>query len=237
MSQDAALRARWQAVQERMARAAQCAGRDPSQITLLAVSKLHPLHTIAVLAACGQRDFGENYIQEALKKQDALQGVLQNAASVRWHCVGHVQSRKVKDIVGRFACVHTVDSLKLAQEFERRCAAAGVCQTVLIQVNVGAEAQKAGIAVADLPALADAVALCPHLHLEGLMCLPPVFDAGDAARPYFALLRELRDALRPRLALPLPHLSMGMSGDTEAAIMEGATIVRIGTDIFGIRRS
>lgn len=229
-----ALRERWQAVLQRLADAARLAGRDPADVALLAVSKLHPAQDIAVLAACGQRDFGENYVQEALGKQATLADD-PSCAHIRWHCVGHVQSRKVKEIVGRFACVHTVDSAKLAHEFDKRCAVAGVRQSVLIQVNVGAEAQKSGVAVDDLPALAETVAACPHLTLDGLMCLPPVFDAGEAARPYFALLRELREALRTRLGLALPQLSMGMSGDAEAAVKEGATIVRVGTDIFGAR--
>lgn len=232
-----ALREHWQAVRERLAQAARIAGRDAGDITLLAVSKLHPAHSIATLAGYGQCDFGESYIQEALAKQTAL-AEMPDCTHIRWHCIGHVQSRKVKDMVGRFVCVHTVDSLKLAQELDRRCATAGVRQRVLIQVNVGAEPQKYGVSVQDAPALAEAVVRCPHLIVEGLMCLPPVLktgDAGDAARPYFAVLRELRDALCARLGMALPHLSMGMSGDAEAAICEGATIVRIGTDIFGVR--
>lgn len=229
-----ALRRRWEAVRERLNAAVRAAGRDPAEVTLVAVSKLHPAEAIAVLAAAGQKDFGENYVQEALAKQETL-AADPACADICWHCIGHVQSRKAKDVAGRFALVHTVDSLKLARELEKRQAPAGTRQAVCIQVNVGEETQKSGVSIKDLPALAEEVMGCPHLELQGLMCLPPVFDAGMAARPHFALLRELRDELRVRLGLPLPHLSMGMSGDYEAAVLEGATLVRIGTDIFGVR--
>lgn len=231
-----ALVARWEAVRERLHEAARRAGRAPEEVILVAASKRHPVEAMATLATKGQVDFGENYVQEALSKQATL--VQQpSCAGIRWHCIGHVQSRKAKDVAGRFECIHTVDSLKLAQGLEKYMAMlpGGARQAVLIQVNVGQEAQKSGVSVAALPALAEGLMACPHLELRGLMCLPPVFDAGLAARPYFALLWRLREALRVRLGLPLPHLSMGMSGDIEAAVLEGATQVRIGTDIFGHR--
>lgn len=225
-----ALRERWLDVRRRLAGATRAAGRSPQNVTLVAVSKLHPAEDVAVLAEAGQEDFGESYVQEALAKQTALAG-----CCVRWHCVGHVQSRKAKDVAGRFALIHTVDSLSLAQALEKRLAGTDMRQAVLIQVNVGAEPQKSGVAVKDLSALAEALMALPRLELQGLMCLPPVFDAGHAARPHFSLLRELNEGLRIRLGLPLPHLSMGMSGDFEAAVLEGSTLVRIGTDIFGAR--
>lgn len=236
MTVDAAevLRERWESVCVRLRDAVRVAGREPDDVTLVAVSKLHPASDIVAVAAAGQVDFGENYVQEALGKQQEL-AANPACAAIRWHCIGHVQSRKAKDVAGRFALIHTVDSLKLAQGLERHMADMGADQPVLIQVNVGEEAQKSGVAVADLPALAEGVAACPHLKLRGLMCLPPVFDAGMAARPHFALLRTLRDGLQQRLGLALPELSMGMSGDFEAAVLEGATLVRIGTDIFGSR--
>lgn len=228
-----ALRRRWEDVRARLAAAVRAAGRSPDEVTLVAVSKLHPAEAIAALAAAGQRDFGENYVQEAMEKQAAL-AADPACADIRWHCIGHVQSRKARDVAGRFAIVHTVDSLKLARELEKRLSP-DARQPICIQVNVSEEPQKSGVAVKDLPALAEGIMDYPRLELVGLMCMPPVFDAGMAARPHFALLRELREDMRVRLGLPLPHLSMGMSGDYEAAVLEGATLVRIGTDIFGAR--
>ena len=180
-------------------------------------------------------DFGENYVQEALQKREELAGE-PACRNVRWHMIGHVQSRKAAQVAGAFALIHTLDSRKLADGLERRLAVLEARQPVLMEVNVAAEPQKSGIMAEDLPVLADyIVENCPHLELRGLMCLPPVFDAGEAARPHFARLRVLCEELRARLGLPLPELSMGMSGDFEAAVAEGATLVRIGTDIFGPR--
>ena len=230
-----ALCARYEAVLERLDKAIAAAGRQRNEVTLVAVSKLHPAEAVAAVAAAGQVDFGENYVQEALQKRQDLAGDV-GCASIRWHMIGHVQSRKAAQVAGAFALVHTLDSRKLADGMERRLVALEARQPVLFEINVGDEPQKSGIAAADLPALADYVLEhCPHLDVQGLMCLPPVFDAGDAARPYFARLRALREELRQRTGLALPHLSMGMSGDFPAAVLEGATLVRIGTDIFGPR--
>ena len=234
MNRQQELHERWLSVKERLDTAIATAGRKASDVTLVAVSKLHDAADIAALAALGQVDFGENYVQEACGKQQEL--ALDPACQqVRWHFIGHVQSRKAAQVGGAFALVHTVDSAKLAQALEKHCAAANARQAVLIQVNIGAEEQKSGVMAAGLPALAEQVLACPHLDLQGLMCLPPVFDNGSLARPYFAQLRALRDDLSVRLGLPLPHLSMGMSGDFAEAVLEGATLVRIGTDIFGAR--
>ena len=229
---------RYGLVLDRLNSACAAAGRPRQDVTLIAVSKLHPAGDVAAVAAAGQVDFGENYVQEALQKREDLAadaGSAALAAGIRWHMIGHVQSRKAAQVAGRFALVHTVDSRKLAETLDKHAAALGVVQPVLIQVNIGAEAQKSGVMAADLPALAEAVQTLPHLELQGLMCLPPVFDNGPLARPHFAHLRELRDGLRPLTGLPLPHLSMGMSGDFEEAVLEGATLVRVGTDIFGPR--
>ncbi|MBQ3059273.1 MAG: YggS family pyridoxal phosphate-dependent enzyme [Desulfovibrio sp.] len=225
---------RYSLVQERLEAACLAAGRKRSEVTLVAVSKLHTAEAVAAVAAVGQIDFGENYVQEALQKREALRG--SERISIRWHMIGHVQSRKAAQVAGTFALIHSMDSRRLADGMERRLAVEEKRQPVLIEVNVGAEPQKSGVLVQDLPALAEHLCMaCPHLELRGLMCLPPVFDAGEAARPYFAQLRQLRDDLRVRLNLSLPELSMGMSGDFEAAVAEGATMVRIGTDIFGPR--
>jgi pyridoxal phosphate enzyme (YggS family) len=227
--EEKALVERLHAVRDRIAHAARMAGRDPRDPRLVAVSKLHPARAVAALAAAGQRDFGESYVREACAKQAELSHL-----ALHWHCIGHVQTNKAKDAAGRFQCIHSLDSLKLAQAL-RRHIPAPERQQVLIQVNVGAEEQKSGIRPEDLPALAEEVARMPEFALVGLMCLPPFFDNGALARPYFALLRELCERLRTRLGLALPELSMGMSGDFAEAVAEGATLVRIGTDIFGAR--
>ncbi len=219
-------------VQERVKNAMQDAGRT-DEIKLIAISKLQSIEHILQVAQAGQIDFGENYVQEAHAKQDELSKIFN--AKLNWHFTGHIQSRKAKAVVGRFGLIHTLDSEKLSLLLDQHASKLGIRQAVLIQVNVGAEAQKSGVAIKDLPHLAEKVAKCEHLDLQGLMCLPPVFDAGMAARPHFELLRTLRDKLRSDLGLSLPHLSMGMSGDLEAAVWAGSTLVRVGTDIFGQR--
>ncbi len=225
----AAVRERLDGVRDRLAEAARRSGRRPEAVRLIAVSKFHPASSVAAAAACGQRLFGENYIREARAKQDALARM-----PLEWHCIGHVQSNKAADAAGRFALIHTLDAERTAQALSRRLAP-GTVQEVLIQVNTGNEPQKTGIAPEGVPALAEALLALPGLRLRGLMCLPPCFDDAEAARPHFAALRNLRDALSRRLGLELPELSMGMSGDFEQAVEEGATLIRVGTDIFGPR--
>ncbi|MCD7983968.1 MAG: YggS family pyridoxal phosphate-dependent enzyme [Desulfovibrio sp.] len=235
MTTEEALRERYARVLERLDAACAAAGRKREDVTLIAVSKLHPAVDVAEVARAGQLDFGENYVQEALQKREDLAGE-PACRNLRWHMIGHVQSRKAAQVAGAFALIHTLDSRKLADGLERRLAVLEARQPVLMEVNVAAEPQKSGLMAEDLPALADHILeKCPHLELRGLMCLPPVFDAGEAARPHFARLSALREELRGRLGLPLPELSMGMSGDFAAAVAEGATMVRIGTDIFGPR--
>ena len=222
-------------VRERVAQACRANGRRPEDVLLVAVSKFHPASDIAAVAAAGQKDFGENYVQEALEKRAELAND-PAAANLRWHMIGHVQTRKAALVAGAFVLIHTLDSVKLADALERRLAVTGALQPVLMEINIGAEPQKAGVMPEDAETLgAHVLAACPHLELRGLMCLPPVFDAGDAARPYFARLRRLGEDLRSNLGIAMPELSMGMSGDFAAAVAEGATIVRIGTDIFGPR--
>ena len=194
-SETAALGERLEAVRGRLAGAARIAGRKPEDVRLIAVSKLHPVEAILAAYGFGQRVFGENYVQEALAKQEALPDL-----DVEWHCIGHVQTNKAKDVTGRFALIHTVDNLKFAETLARRLPEDIPVQRVLLQVNIGNEPQKAGVDEHDLPALAEAVLALPRLEVRGLMCLPPFFDDGEAARPYFARLRELRDDLDRRLA-------------------------------------
>lgn len=231
---DAGLADRYALLRRRLEDACVAAGRRPEDVLLVAVSKFHPAADVAAVAAAGQKDFGENYVQEALEKRAALSAG--GIADLRWHMVGHVQSRKAALVAGAFVLIHTLDSVKLADALERRLAVTGALQPVLMEINIAGEPQKSGILAQDAEALAAHVlSSCPHLELRGLMCLPPVFDAGDAARPYFTRLRRLGEDLRSRLGIGLPELSMGMSGDFAAAVAEGATIVRIGTDIFGPR--
>ncbi len=233
-AEEKTLKERYESVLERLDRAVTGAGRKRDEVRLIAVSKLHPAAMVAEVAALGQVDFGENYVQEALEKREELASM--GVRNISWHMIGHVQSRKAPLVAGHFALIHTLDSVKLALAMERRLAEQDAIQKVLIEVNVGNESQKSGIDAADLHELCDHVAQeCPHLDLQGLMCIPPVFDAGEGARPYFARLRSLAEELRGYTGRALPELSMGMSGDFEWAVLEGATIVRVGTDIFGPR--
>ena len=230
------LEERWRGVLDTMAEAERRAGRADGSVRLVAVSKFHPASDIAELCRLGQKDFGENYIQEARAKQEELSG-----QDIRWHAIGPVQTNKARDVAGRFFLLHTLDRVELARAIGRRLPE-GETQNVLIQVNIGEEPQKSGVHPSELSALCEQLLesglICsggPGLVLRGLMCLPPRCGEGEAARPYFIRLRHLRDELERRFGLDLPELSMGMSGDYREAIEEGATIIRGGTDIFGPR--
>lgn len=239
----AALRERFDAVVSRLENAAKASGRDMADIRLVAISKTHPAAMLAELFAhwhTGTPVFGENYVQEALEKQQEVTALilqtLNSRALPEWHFTGHVQSRKAKEVTGRFSLIHTLDSEKLADQIRKTALAENLPpQPVLIQVNIGEEEQKSGIPVAEAEAFITAIGQIPQLRIDGLMCLPPFSEEAEASRPYFARMRELRDALRRSTGFALPHLSMGMSHDCEAAVSEGATLVRIGTDVFGPR--
>jgi pyridoxal phosphate enzyme (YggS family) len=226
---NANLTERWREVLDRMAQAALRAGRAPDSVRLVAVSKLHPAEAVRILFEAGQTIFGENYVQEAQAKMGAL------PQSIAWHFIGHLQTNKVKAVVGRFELLHGVDSLKLARSLQEKAGALNLRQDVLVQVNLAGEAQKGGIPEAELPLLAEFLAASTHLRWQGLMLMPPFFDDPGRSKPFFARLRVLAENLRASFGLPLPELSMGMTGDFEAAIGEGATLVRIGTRIFGER--
>jgi pyridoxal phosphate enzyme (YggS family) len=206
------------------------AGRDPAAVRLVAVSKTVDLERIRQAVAAGQNLFGENYLQEAREKIAAL------GRQVSWHLVGHLQTNKARPAVELFDLIHAVDRIKLAQALDDAAFRQGKIQDILIQVNQGGEDTKSGVAPEAAAALAQAVMRLPHLRLCGLMTMPPWFDDPETVRPYFRDLRELRDRLRASTGLALPELSMGMSGDFEAAVEEGATLVRVGTAIFGRRR-
>ncbi|MFH1914918.1 MAG: YggS family pyridoxal phosphate-dependent enzyme [Pseudomonadota bacterium] len=215
---------------EELAQAARRAGREPGDVTLVAVSKFHLAADVRALAEVGQVDFGENYVQEALAKREALADL-----ALRWHFIGGLQTNKARFVAGSFALVHSVDSRKLALGLHKKAFELGVVQDILLQVNIAGEEQKSGVDEAGLPELAEAVEAMPGLRLTGLMTLPPFFDDPERARPVFARLRQLHGRLEGRLGRSLPHLSMGMTGDFVAAVEEGATMVRIGTRIFGAR--
>jgi pyridoxal phosphate enzyme (YggS family) len=217
------------AVRARVEAAALRAGRDPASVTLIGVSKTQPPEAVAAAIDAGLRDFGENYVQEGVTKITVLP-----REGVRWHFIGQLQSNKTKPVAEQFDWVHTVDRLKLAERLSAQRPFHGPELQVCLQVQVEAEPQKGGVAPAELRELADAVARLPRLRLRGLMCIPPPHDDEAAQRRAFARLRELRDDLNAA-GHALDALSMGMSADFEAAILEGATHVRVGTAIFGPR--
>jgi hypothetical protein len=221
---------RWREIRAEIDQAALRCNRNPDEITLVAVSKTHPAQAVRILAQAGHVDFGENYVQEAVDKQNELADI-----SVRWHFIGRLQSNKAKYLPGRFDLIHSLDRLKTAQVLDQRCAPHGVVQAVLIQVNLADEEQKGGIPVSELSSMAWKINMLEHLDLQGLMCMPPFFDDPKRARPFFTRLAQERDRLQDELGIELRHLSMGMSGDYLAAIEEGATLLRIGTSIFGHR--
>ncbi len=220
-------------VRARIERAALGAGRPPQSIILIGVTKTHPPQLGQLAVAAGLIDLGENRVQEWLAKRDHVPGS-------RWHLVGQLQRNKVKDVVGHQVLVHSVDREKLAQALSRRAEEAGILQRVLIQVNVGDDPAKGGCEVDRAVDLVAYARNLPNLAVEGLMTIPPLpasgVDPGEAARPHFATLRRLRDAARERYP-EVAHLSMGMSADLEAAVEEGATMVRVGTALFGTRRT
>lgn len=199
---------------------------------LVAVSKLHPASVITEAAASGQQIFGENYVQELVDKAGQLND------PIEWHLIGHLQSNKVKYLPGIVSMIHTVDRLSLAQEIDRqwRDKLSAVCD-ILVQVNVSGEVTKSGTTKAEALELVRAIALLSNIRIRGLMTMPPFFDDPEAARPYFKELCQLADQIRNEQipGVEMTELSMGMSGDFEVAIEEGATLVRVGTAIFGER--
>lgn len=218
-----------QAVHARIAAACLAAGRDPAGVTLLAVSKTFGPEAVRAAHAAGQTAFGENYIQEAVDKMTALADL-----QLQWHCIGPIQSNKTRLVAEHFTWAQTVDRLKIAQRLSEQRPAHLPPLQVCLQVNVDAGATKSGVAPADLPALAQAVAALPRLQLRGLMCIPDPQPDFERMQAVFLQARTLYEALRAA-GLPLDTLSMGMSADLEAAIHAGSTLVRVGTAIFGGR--
>jgi pyridoxal phosphate enzyme (YggS family) len=218
-------------VRRRLEAAARRGGRDPEAVRLVAVSKTVPLGPLQEAVAANQRLFGENYLQEAKAKIPAL------GPGVSWHFVGHLQTNKARGVVELFDLIHSMDRRSLAQALEAAAARINKVQDILIEVNLGGEESKSGAPPEAVPELLQDIARLPHLRLLGLMTMPPYFADADRVRPFFRALRELRDRLRPLGVTdsPLEELSMGMSGDFEVAVEEGATLVRVGTAIFGPR--
>jgi pyridoxal phosphate enzyme (YggS family) len=218
-------------IQQRIRAACARAGRAEDSVLLLAVSKSHPPETLQTAAACGQIFFGENKVQEAKAKIPLCPGKL------RWHFIGHLQSNKVRDAVELFEMIQGVDSLAIAGEISKRAVQAGKTMPILLEVNVAGEGSKFGYAPEKLLAELNTLNALPNLEIHGLMAIPPYAPVAEKSRPYFQKLRALKEECEKNLGVPLPHLSMGMSGDFEIAIEEGATIVRVGTALFGPRVS
>jgi pyridoxal phosphate enzyme (YggS family) len=218
-------------IKQRIAHAALESGRDPVTVQLVAVSKTKPAAAIAEAFNCGQLIFGENYVQELVAK------VAELPSEISWHFIGHLQSNKVRQIAGLVDMIHSVDRLSLAREIDRQWGLLGKSCEILIQVNIASEATKSGTSSEELLDLVREVAALPNVRIKGLMTMPPFFDDPDAARPYFAALRVLaREVEKEEIAgVEMRELSMGMSGDFEVAIGEGATLVRVGSALFGER--
>jgi len=226
------MKAQIEAIAHRIEKAAAAAGRKPASVRLVAVSKTVPADRVRDAIQNGITLLGENYIQEAREKIEALAEF-----PVAWHFIGHLQSNKAKYAVRLFDLIHSVDSIKLARELDRQAGKIDKIQDILIQVNTGKEASKSGVYVEEALTLVREAGQMSNIAIKGLMTLPPYFNAPDRVRPYFQALRELRDRIASE-SLPgirMDELSMGMTGDFEAAIQEGATLVRIGTALFGER--
>jgi hypothetical protein len=227
------LKTRLENVLNRIKKAANARGQDPETIRLVAVSKTIPTDMVKEAIEAGVKILGENYIQEVRKKFNAL-----SSYPVSWHFIGHLQTNKAKYAVRLFDLIHSVDSLKLAHELNKQAKKINKIQEILIQVNISMESTKAGVYEQDALSLIKDISHLENLSVKGLMTMPPFFDEPERARPYFSALRKLRDQIKkesiPNIAMD--ELSMGMTGDFEAAIDQGASLVRIGTAIFGKRK-
>lgn len=224
---------RYNEILERKNAAAIRSGRNPDEVTLMAVTKTHPATALNEVIDAGATDIGENRVQEVLEKYEDVK-------PVRWHLIGHLQTNKVKNIIDKVVMIHSVDSLHLAKEIDKRSASAGIKMDILIEINSAMEESKSGIAVDDLKELVtEIVETCDNVRICGIMCIPPMALQPEDARPYFkdakAKFDEMQTWKLPQDKFSPTVLSMGMSGDFEVAIEEGATIVRVGSSIFGAR--
>ena len=223
------LAAHLQSVRQRIAGACQRSGRDPAAITLLAVSKNQPPERIRAAAAAGLSLFGENRVQEAKSK------ISQCPASLRWHMIGHLQSNKCRDAISLFSMIQSVDSLPLAVELNKWAGHFARTMPVLLEINIAGESSKFGCSPGELPAVLPQINALPRLEIHGLMTVAPYSPDPERIRPVFRRLRELKGECEKILGAPLPHLSMGMTGDFEVAVEEGATMIRLGSALFGPR--
>ena len=217
-------------VKNEIAQAAQVSGRKVTDIELIAVTKTHPTEIVREAVDAGQLVFGESKVQEARAKIPLL------PSNIRWHLIGHLQKNKIRHALPLFEMIHSVDSLELAQAIDRIAHEDGLHPRILLELNVAGEGSKFGFKATTLRAALESLLLLPRLSIEGLMCIPPLAEEVEASRKYFVELRELRDALEQQFKVNLPHLSMGMTNDYSVAVEEGATLVRVGTAIFGERK-
>jgi len=217
-------------VKNEIAQAAQVSGRNVTDIELVAVTKIHPAETVREAVEAGQLVFGESKVQEARVKIPLL------PSNLRWHFIGHLQKNKIRHALPLFELIHSVDSVDLAQAIDRIAHENGLHSRILLEVNVAGEGSKFGFKAATLRAELESLLMLPRLSIEGLMCIPPLAEEAEISRKYFVELRELRDALEKEFQVKLPQLSMGMTNDYGVAVEEGATLVRVGTAIFGERR-
>ena len=216
-------------VRGQITQAAAKAGRSANDVELVAITKTHPAEKVREAVDAGHTLFGESRVQEARAKIPEL------PSNLRWHFVGHLQKNKIRHALPLFELFHGVDSLALAQEINRIAAEEGMHPRILLEINVAEEGSKFGFKPESLGAEMESLLTLPRLSIEGLMCIPPLADEAEASRKYFVQLRELRDSLEKEFDLTLPHLSMGMTNDFPVAVEEGATLVRVGTAIFGER--
>lgn len=218
-------------VERRINEACLRSGRDINDVTLIAVSKTKPVSDISQVISAGIKDFGENKVQELTSKYEVL------PEDLRWHMIGHLQTNKVKYLIGKVVLIHSVDSLKLAEQIEKESAKAGLVSDILIEVNVAMEDTKFGITCEDTLALVKEISLLPHVRIKGLMTIAPYTDEPEENRIYFRKLKQLAVDISAKNIdnVDMVHLSMGMTGDYEVAVEEGATLVRVGTGIFGER--
>jgi len=215
-----------ESIRARIAAAARRSGRDPGEVELVAISKTHPAEMLREAVDAGQNLFGESRIQEALEKIPLLPGRL------RWHFIGHLQSNKVRKVLPLFELIHGVDSLGIARDIDRIGTELGIHPRILLEVNVSGEGSKHGFSPPVLEQTLEELLSLPRLQVEGFMTMAPLSPTAEASRPFFAALRGLRDRLASSSGVPLPTLSMGMSGDFEVAVEEGATLVRVGSALF-----
>ena len=224
---------RYRQIEDRKNAAALRSGRSPQDVTLMAVTKTHTAAEINEAIAAGATDIGENRVQELLEKYDSV-------SPVRWHLIGHLQTNKVKNIIDKVVMIHSVDSIRLAKEIDKRAGNAGIVMDILIEINSAMEETKSGISASDLESLVrEITSECSNVRIRGIMCIPPMAAEPEDARPYFREARELFENMKtwdlPSDRFCPDTLSMGMSGDFEVAIEEGSTIVRVGSSIFGPR--